>query len=68
MENDLKQVDKPKPKTDKAKPLHFTKSQIVRSKKYEARRDAINALLDSGKTYSFAQVDAILKKFDKGGK
>ncbi|MEQ6357884.1 hypothetical protein ABNX05_25130 [Lysinibacillus sp. M3] len=46
----------------------FTKEQIVKSNKYMARRDALNALLDDGKTYSFTEVDEILKKFDKGGK
>jgi len=46
----------------------FTKGQLVKSKKYVHRRDALNALLENGKTYSFANVDGILKKFDKGGK
>lgn len=46
----------------------FTKEQLVQSKKYVHRRDALNALLDGGKTYSFTEVDGILKKFDKGGK
>jgi len=45
----------------------FTKDQLLKSQKYLYRRDALNALLDSSKTYSFAQVDEILKKFDKGG-
>ncbi len=46
----------------------FTKSQIVKSNKYMARRDALNALLIDNKEYSFTEVDGILKKFDKGGK
>ncbi len=46
----------------------FTKVQIVKSNKYMARRDALNALLVDGKKYSFTDVDGILKKFDKGGK
>lgn len=46
----------------------FTKAQIVKSNKYMARRDALNALLEADKTYSFTKVDGILKKFDKGGK
>lgn len=48
--------------------LKFTKAQIVKSNKYMARRDALNALLVDGKSYSFAEVDGILNKFDKGGK
>ncbi|ODV57644.1 hypothetical protein BG258_05880 [Lysinibacillus fusiformis] len=46
----------------------FSKEQLVRSQKYYHRRDALNALLKADKQYSFAQVDEILNKFDKGGK
>lgn len=46
----------------------FTKVQIVKSQKYYHRHDALNALLEDGKEYSFVQVDEILNKFDKGGK
>ena len=46
----------------------FTKDQLVQSKKYVHRRDALNALLDGGKSYSFDEVDNILKQFDEGGK
>ncbi|MEY2363852.1 hypothetical protein R6U76_16385 [Lysinibacillus capsici] len=45
----------------------FTKEQLAKSQKYIYRRDALNALLEAEKTYSFAQVDEILKKFDRGG-
>lgn len=45
----------------------FSKEQLVRSHKYYHRRDALNALLEADKQYSFAQVDEELKKFDKGG-
>jgi len=46
----------------------FSKEQLVRSQKYYHRRDALNALLEDEKKYSFVQVDEILEKFDKGGK
>lgn len=55
-------------KDETKKAPEFTKAQIVKSNKYMARRDALNALLEDGKPYSFAKVDGILKKFDKGGK
>lgn len=48
-------------------PIKFTKKQLLKSKKYVDRRDALNALLKNDKVYSFAQVDEILKKFFKGG-
>ncbi|WP_431030120.1 hypothetical protein [Lysinibacillus sp. LZ02] len=44
----------------------FTKTQLVSSRKYIHRRDALNALLKDGEQYSFAQVDKILKTFDEG--
>ncbi|MGN7478961.1 hypothetical protein ACTHOQ_14020 [Solibacillus silvestris] len=46
----------------------FTKDQLVTSRKYIHRRDALNALLDDSKRYTFTQVDKILKDFDKGVK
>ena len=45
----------------------FTKTQLVTSRKYIHRRDALNALLKGDEQYSFAQVDEILTKFNKGG-
>lgn len=46
----------------------FTKEQLIKSKKYVHRRDALNALLEDNKKYSFANVDGILKEFEEGGK
>ena len=46
----------------------FTKEQLVTSRKYIHRRDALNALLKDDKQYSFALVDEVLKQFDKGVK
>lgn len=54
--------------SDVSNALKFTKAQIVKSNKYMARRDALNALLVDDKEYSFAEVDGILNKFNKGGK
>lgn len=46
----------------------FTKEQLVTSRKYTHRRDALNALLKNDEPYSFAQVDEVLKQFDEGVK
>lgn len=46
----------------------FSKEQLVKSRKYVHRRDALNALLVDDKTYSSSQVDEILKRFDEGGR
>lgn len=46
----------------------FSKAQLSASYKYMNRRDALTALLKDDEKYSFAQVDAILKKFDEGVK
>lgn len=47
--------------------LEFSKEQLVKSRRYVHRRDALNALLEGDRVYSFAQVEEILKNFDKGG-
>lgn len=44
----------------------FTKEQILASKKYSNRRDAIVAILSDNKTYTLEQVDSLLEKFMKG--
>ncbi|WP_342441748.1 hypothetical protein MHB65_22145 [Lysinibacillus sp. FSL K6-0075] len=46
----------------------FTKEQLVKSNKYVHRRDALNALLQDNKLYSFTEVEGILKQFEEGGK
>ena len=43
----------------------FTKEQILASKKYTNRRDALDAILDDG-VYTIEQVDSLLEKFMKG--
>ena len=48
--------------------IMFSKEQLVNSRKYIHRRDALNALLKGDEKYSFAQVDGILKEFDRGVK
>lgn len=47
--------------------LTFSKSQIIKSQRYAARHDALNALLKDDKEYLFSEVDEILKQFDEGG-
>lgn len=44
----------------------FTKAQLLASKKYANRQDVIGALLADNKTYTTAQVDALIEKFMKG--
>jgi hypothetical protein len=46
----------------------FTKSQLVKSHRYQDKRDALNALLDEKKVYTFKEVDDTLNDFLKGGK
>lgn len=43
----------------------FSKEQILESKKYRESADLISALLISGQTYTFKQVDAEIDKFMK---
>lgn len=44
----------------------FTKKQILASKKYANRRDALGAILLDNGSYSQEQVDSLLEKFMKG--
>lgn len=45
----------------------FTKQQLLESRKYRYRRDALEALLKDGGKYTHAQVDNLLEQFYKGG-
>lgn len=46
--------------------LAFTKEQIVASKKYAKYKDFLQGNLQTGQTYSFAELDAlILKNYGK---
>ena len=48
-----------------AEAASYTKDQLLRSKKYAARRDLLGALLEDGKTYTTAQVDREINQFLK---
>lgn len=43
----------------------YTKDQILRSKKYAARRDLLGVLLEDGKIYTAVQVDKEINQFLK---
>lgn len=73
MARTIKQQVKPVPAETVSDTIHsvvpvFTKAQLVTSRKYIHRRDALNALLKGNEHYSFAQVDEVLKQFDEGVK
>lgn len=44
----------------------YTREQIVSSQRYATRRDLVHALLEPGKGYTLAEVDARIEKFRKG--
>lgn len=44
----------------------FSKEQLIRSERYAARRDLLNALLDDNKQYTYSAVDAVLNTYLKG--
>lgn len=46
-----------------AKVITFTKEQLVKSKTYMDRRDALTVLLEDGKEYSKDEVNKILDGF-----
>lgn len=44
----------------------FTKAQLLTSRKYADRRDALSALLKDGETYTLDAADKLLSQFMKG--
>lgn len=49
----------------KAEPT-YTKDQVAASKRYANRRDLVSVLLEDGRAYTLAEVDALIDKFMKG--
>lgn len=50
-------------KNDKPIEQGYTKEQIVASKQFAEHKDIVNALLESGKTYTIGEVQAIVNQF-----
>jgi len=46
--------------------VRYTVSQILTSKRYAERRDALGAILDARKTYTLPEVEKLLDEFMKG--
>ena len=44
----------------------YTREQILSSQRYANRRDLVSALLESGRAYTLAEVDARITQFMKG--
>lgn len=45
------------------KTITFSKSNILKMKRYSGRRDLLNTLLEDGKYYTLAEVDNIINEF-----
>lgn len=50
-------------KKDDSEVIRFTKEQLIKSKSYMDRRDALTVLLEDGKEYSKDEVNEILDGF-----
>nr|DAU32984.1 MAG TPA: hypothetical protein [Caudoviricetes sp.] len=44
----------------------FTKEQLIKSKKYEDKRDILNVILEDEELYSTSKVDDMIREFLKG--
>lgn len=53
-------------KESKVDSIAFAKSQLLKSTKYQNRRDLVNALLDDNKKYTIEEVDTLIDEFMKG--
>nr|DAY60321.1 MAG TPA: hypothetical protein [Caudoviricetes sp.] len=49
------------------KDTKFTKSQLVKAKRYSEKVDLLNVLLQDGQSYTIKEVDALVEKFMKKG-
>ena len=52
-------------KSEQTEPM-FSKEQILASDRYENRRDLVDALLDTDKSYTLETVDNLIDKYMKG--
>lgn len=57
--------ENPQPEV-KSSPTLFSKEQLLASKSFASRKDALNVLLDDDKLYSVENTNQILNKFLKG--
>lgn len=46
--------------------VHYTKEQLAGAKRYQGKKDLINALLDTERGYTMEEADELLEKFMKG--
>ena len=52
--------------TEKQIEISFSKSQLVKSKRFFEERDLLNALLADNKTYTIDEVSNMISDFKKG--
>lgn len=52
-------------KSEQTEPV-FSKGQILASDRYANRRDLVDALLDTDKSYTLETVDNLIEKYMKG--
>lgn len=52
-------------KSEQTEPM-FSKEQILASDRYANRRDLVDALLDTDKSYTLETVDNLIEKYMKG--
>lgn len=45
----------------------FSKEELLKSRKYQKRRDLLTVLLKAGRQYSHSEVKALIGEFMKGG-
>lgn len=53
-------------KKEESAVLKFPTEKLLQTDRYTGRRDALQAILEKEKQYSFAEADALLDKFMKG--
>ncbi|SES68605.1 hypothetical protein [[Clostridium] polysaccharolyticum] len=49
----------------KSKETKFTKEQILNSKRYESKKDLVNAVLDDNGSFSLSEVEKLINDYLK---
>lgn len=53
-------------KESRPKEIRFSKQELLQAECYQGKKDLVSALLEDGREYSLAEVDAVIEKFMKG--
>lgn len=66
--NDMPQADATSEAPKASRPVQFGKAKILTLQRFANRRDLLGAILEDGKSYTLAEVEAAIENFMQKGK